>query len=278
MNPHVIRDKDLFKFTRKFCVLILLTLAAHFIELAPIAYTLSVIAQLAIFGFHFISFKEFKSAFLNLVLTGLFLCLVGEGLLLVDTENDKYFYIFWAYLGVHMLRNIIFTIAFVWNIKKSIFNNQWIGKILSFVLAGGLFALFHFTHYENEYMYEEFFIAYNAVACFMILTAALRNNHTSPEGFWLMLLGCLLFVFSDICYLGTFSNGAVWVLALRTFFLMVGSIIVLSAGVHHVLYFKLKIQQMMYMATTEGTELVPKKGKRVKAGESFEKQLDVPLV
>lgn len=176
------------------------------------------------------------------------------------------------------MRNIIFIIAFVWNVYKSIFTNHIATKITAIAFAGTLFLVLHFAHYQHETNYRGFFIAYNAISCVMILTAALRSNHTSPEGFWLMLIGCTLFFFSDVCYHEMAQEDGWWLLALRTGFLMVGSILVLSAGVHHVLYFKLKVQQMVYMTGLSATELMPKRSKKMRPSQSFEKTIEDPLI
>lgn len=275
MNPYIAHDRDLTKFTRKFLILIGLTVAAQLVDLPPVAYALSVVAQLSIFGFHFISFKEFRSAFLNLTLIGLSLCLIGEVLLLLDPKQTKYYMTFWAFLGVHMARNIIFTSAFVWNISKSIFTNQTPLKIIAIVATGILFAILQWVHYGDQEEHEAFFLIFNIIACFMILSSAMRNNHTSPEGFLMMFAGCFLLLMSDVCYLSYFGDESNWVLALRTGLLMIGSILVLAAGVHHVFYFKLKVQQITLAGIT-GKELnpVPKK----KGTQGFDKLIEEPLI
>jgi len=277
MHPQLVRDKDLVKFTRKFSILIGLTLLAHFIDLAPIAYTLSVIAQLSIFGFHFISFKEFRSAFLNLVLSGLALCLIGEIVLLVDPPKKKYTTSFWIFIGIHFLRNLIFMSAFTWNVVKSIFKNHIVYKIIISVVGAIIFLLLQFFHFDSEKAdYKTFFFVFNVVVSLMIYTAGLRNSHTSPEAFLMMFVGSLLFMLSDVCFLENFDQPDNFTAGLRTGLLMVASILVLSAAIHHVLYFKLKVQQIV-MAGVTGREMDPMKNRKMKV-ESVDQTLEENLI
>jgi len=278
MHPQLVRDKDLVKFTRKFLILIGLTLLAHLIDLAPIAYTLSIIAQLSIFGFHFISFKEFRSAFLNLVLSGLALCLLGELALLVDPPSKKYSTSFWVFLGIHFVRNLIFMIAFTWNIIKSIFKNHIVYKIIISVVGAIVFLLLHFFHFDDDREhYNVFFFVFNVVVSLMIYTAGMRNSHTSPEAFLMMFIGSFLFMLSDVCFLENFEDTDNFTAALRTGLLMVASILVLSAAIHHVLYFKLKVQQIV-MAGVTGREMDLMKARKGLKVESVDQTLEENLI
>jgi len=203
--------------------------------------------------------------------------MIGEAILLIDPKQTKYYWSFWAFLGVHLARNLIFTFAFVWNIVKSFFTNHIAARIIAIIVSGIIFVVLQYVHYGDEENHKGFFLAYNIIVCLMILSAALRNNHTSPEGFIMMFIGSVLFMLSDVCYLSYFGNEGAFILALRTGLLMIGSIIVLSAGVHHVLYFKLKVQQITFAGVT-GKELSVVKNKKPRIGESFDKTLEEPLV
>lgn len=264
--------EELQQFSYKLAAPAVVTLILNIFGFTTFGLIISVIIHIIVLGIFFLLFKEFKSAFLKLILLGLVLCLVGEILIFFNLEHTKYENVYWAFLGIHFIRNLILGVAYGWNVIKShLFNPLWT-KLLPFIVVVPIFLILQAFLFSNEEEYTFLFLIYNASICFMLVTAGLRYNHTSDRCYVMMLIAVAAFLLSEIFYFLEFDSGSNdtktaptntageilaeeddWdiIAAFRAPLLQVGSCLLVSATVEHVIHFKLTVKQRIYLPLTE---------------------------
>jgi len=262
--------EELQQFSYRLAIPAAVTLIINIFGFTTFGQIISVIIHIIVLGIFFLLFKEFKSAFLKLVLTGLLMCLVGEVLVFFNLENEKYTSVYWTFIGIHLARNLALGAGFGWNILKShIFNPFWT-KLIPYIVVVPIFFILEIFVFSLEESSRVFFIVYNATLCFMILTAALRWNHSSDRSYFITIAAVLAFVLAEIFYFWEFKYEAInpatlekessIFYALRAPFLQLGSCLIVSGTVDHVIHYKLTVKSRMYLPlTTPGQDMLKKK-------------------
>jgi len=258
--------EELQQFSYRLAIPAAATLVVNLFGFTTFGQIISVIIHIIVLGIFFLLFKEFKSGFLKLVLIGLLMCLVGEVLIFFNLENTKYTTVYWAFLAVHCGRNVALGAAYGWNVLKShIFNPFWT-KLIPYIVVIPIFFLLQVFVFSLEESYRLIFILYNATICFMLLAAGLRWNHSSDRSYFITIIAVVVFILSEIFYFWEFSSETVNPAtlekessifnALRAPFLQLGSCLIVSGTVDHVIHYKLTVKTRMYLPlntpTTEG--------------------------
>jgi len=262
--------EELQQFSYRLAIPAAITLLINLFGWTTIGQLISVIVHIIVLGIFFLLFKEFKSAFLKLVLAGLVGCLFGEVLVFFNLENEKHTTVYWTYLAVHALRNLALGAAFGWNVLKShIFNPFWT-KLIPYLVVVPIFFILQLFVFNKEESYKIIFIVYNATLCFMLLTAGLRWSHSSDRSYFIILAAVIILILSEIFYFLEFSSATIDPLtlekessiynALRAPFLQLGSCLIVTGTVDHVIHYKLTVKSRMYLPlTTPGQDMLKKK-------------------
>ena len=152
-------------------------------------------------------YKKSKSDYLNILVYALSFSFLGDVFLMFLPVSEHFFLAGLAsFLITHLLYLIVF-VKYINNKEKSIF---WKKPHLSlpFILYG--FSLVaYLTQMENPKFIEMKIpvIVYASVIMLMVLSAIGRYNKVNQKSFSLVLIGALLFMFSDtLIALNNFSN------------------------------------------------------------------------
>jgi len=172
-----------------------------------------------------------------------------------DKELEKYTGAYWAFIVLHLIRNLLMAVAYFWNVIKSEIYNAFLVKIIPYGVA--LIILFVLQNWRDiDDRYFVFLLIFNISGMLMILASMLRTNHTSEHSFLWGIIASLLFIISD--FLATRSIGD-WGEAFRTLLLILASYTVTISTFDHVSHYKLTVKNRVYLQMNDeiGTKLQP---------------------
>jgi len=246
--------EELQQFSYRLAIPSLITLVVNLFGLTTLGLIISVAIHIIVLGIFFVLFKEYKSAFLKFILAGLILCLAGEVVIFFNLDHVSYGTVYWAFLAIHCARNIVLGLAYGWNVLKSqIYNPFWI-KAVPVIVIIPIFFILQFVVFSQETSYKIVFILYNLTLCFMLVTAGLRYDHSSQRSFIIMILAALAFILSEVAYFWLFvtdgSDPSTFT-AFRAPLLQLGSCLLVSGTVDHVLHHKLTQKNKIYIKMTD---------------------------
>jgi hypothetical protein len=253
--PNLVREKDVKTFSMGCFALTLVSFAMEFFSFPLLAKIISSLACLALLGFYSILIKEFKSAFINIVMASLICNLLGEISLMWDKSLEKYTNAYWAFLILHFVRDLLLVVGYYWNVIKSEIYNNILVKLAPYGIGAATVYLMQYWRDIDE-KYYGIFLAFNIISGLMLTAACLRPNHTSDESLHWGIGASALFILSDFLAMRTVGNFG---LALRTVMLILGSYGTTMATFDHATHYKIEVKTRVYHQFSDnlGTKLEP---------------------
>lgn len=242
------KDRDISQFSNRLSIVLGIVFLIELLKLDFIALLLSIGGQGYLLFFCFTLFGEFKSDYPKLILVSVFLSFLSELAILFNLDYAKEGRAFWVFIICHFIRDIVLAGKFLLNIIQSdIYNYFWI-RVLPFPCVGALFLILQFFIFGKETDHFFFFLLYDVVICLPLLTSASRYNHTSYNGFFVMVLGTLALVLSEVFYfikiMETPEEGSS--IGFRATFLLVGNILIMISTYDHVTEFEKESRHKIY--------------------------------
>jgi len=275
-NISLIKDQDILQFATKLLILLGVLFLADLFGLSVLTLLISIAGNGALIYFSWGIFKDFNSDFPKAFLLSAILSIFGEICILANMNHTKTSRTFWLILALYFGRNILLSAKLLHNILNShIYNYFWV-RVLPFPCIGLLFILLEIFIFGKETDHFFVFLLYNVIVCLPLLLSALRNNHTSYSGYFIMLIGNLALLTSDIFYflqiVGDPTQGVSF--GFRATFLLIGNAFILFATYDHVTEFEKEARKIYYFGITE-EEMSKVRGKFTK---NPNKPLQEPLI
>ena len=272
------RDKDILQFGIRLAVILVLAFFFELLSFNTLSVLLSIGGHAYLLFFAFNLSQELTSNFPRLLLVAVLLSLLAEISMLFNVNLSERNFAFWLFIICHFTKNAVLSGKFITNVTNSeIYNYFWV-KFMPFPCVGMLFILLEVFVFSKEKDQSFIFFLYNLVASLSLLTASLRHNHTSYRGYFLMVLGILCLVVSDIFFFLNdikVSEGQEMSIQFRVTFLILGNTLILVAAYDHVIEFEREFRKKIYFNTEEGGEMSRVKGKHVKA---ISRAIEEPLI
>jgi hypothetical protein len=177
---------------------------------------------------------------------------LAEFALVADSNMETFNFYWWAFVILHLIRNLALIIAFMWNVLKSEIYNALLIKLIPWLLGIILFLVL------NSYVYGVlkaglWMLIFTVSNALLLIAAGLRMNHTSDNSLIYSIGANCLFILSDAFFGLTISG--FW-LGLRSVFLIFGGYWTCVSVYDHVANFKLTSKDHVYK-TMEDKNMSP---------------------
>jgi len=257
--PHFffIKNEDILNFSMRLAIVLGALFLADLLKFSVLSVLISIGGNGYLFYFSGKFFQDFKSDSVKPFLGAVLISLFAEWCVLFNMDYTQSSRSFWLFAGLHFARDLLISARLFYDIYKSnIYNDVWV-RVMPFPCVGLLFLLLEIFLFGKETSYFMVFLIYNAVSCLPLLTAASRINHTSYDGFFIMIFATLGLVASDVFYfakfLGTSAEAAEPAISIdfRATFLLLGNALMLYGTYDHITEFEKETKKTYYLTTNQ---------------------------
>ena len=180
------------QFSFAFAIIFFVELIVITNNLVILRYITKPLITISLMLFIFLTIKR-KSRFSNKIIAGLFFSLLGDVSLMFASDRELFFMVG---LGAFLIAHVFYISAFYLDCTNKIeVENRYVLSI--FMVFGFICIAFYYSIHPYLNGLNIPVLVYTFVISLMAITAALRYGKTNEKSFTMILVGAILFMFSD---------------------------------------------------------------------------------